>query len=451
MESKKPGYMGLAIGAGDALTTGSAINGIYSKEELGSLMRRDQTGGIPAAILFNKKPIVLSPKLRDCIRNMLSIKGKQYVYTINKSTVYTIMQTLMDLGYTPVTPRNVNDALSSPGKRFLYYKAGAYTFGGKIIKVKELGKEGSISQLKGKLEDKKNINGDYIKICIASDTYYQGLSINGLTGIHILDPVHDQAADIQALGRALRLCGHAKAASKQATIFRYFSTVPRTFTRDGVSKKQLPELEKLDKEIRRLNTNADFSMTNGGPRDSKLPEGVNTFVFADAVRLNTAVAQTERLLKAEAIDCPLYKDLFHSTENFKCGVPTKVDLTGLSPSKSSASKKLPPGAKSPSGLLQLSPLTPRSSSSKKSSSPKKRLTGVKSASLVRSSPTKKTSRRRAKSASVGERRSTGATPRITFGTAAHRSSSPSSSRSSGSVGSSSPTGVIHSSGSSGRK
>jgi hypothetical protein len=422
-EEKKPGFMGLAIGAGDALTTKSAITGVYSKEELDNLMRRDMTGGIPAAIMFQGKPIVLSPKLRDCVKNVLSMKGKQYIYAINKSTIYALMALLISIGFTGVTPRNVHESTASPGKRFLFYKTGAYTFSGKIIKIKESG-EGSIKQLKDAMEAPKNINGDYIKIIIASDTYYQGLSINGLTGVHILDPLHDISADIQALGRALRLCGHSKAASKQVTIFRYFSTVPRTFARDGVSKKQLPELEKIDKEIRRLNTSADFSMTNGRPQDSRLPEGVNTFVFADATRLNRAVAQTEQLLKAMAFDCSLYKNLFHSSENFKCGVPTRVDVEA-SKSPRSAQKMTPGG-----GLIQLSPLTPRSSSSKRlssairSSNSKRRLTGVRSSSPRRTSM-KRSSSPRALTAPIGTRSSP-----------IGRSSA--SSRSSGSLGSSSP-------------
>ena len=444
-EDKKPGYMGLAIGAGDALTTKSAITGIYSKEELDNLMRRDMTGGIPAAIMFQGKPIVLSPKIRDCIKNVLSLKGKQYIYAINKPTVYTIMAALIALGYTGVTPRNLKESSASPGKRFLYYKSGSYTFGGKIIKIGETG-EGSIKQMKDAMENPKNINGDYIKIIIASDTYYQGLSINGLTGVHILDPLHDVAADIQALGRALRLCGHSKSSSKNVTIYRYFSTVPRTFARDGVTKKQLPELEKIDKEIRRLNTEADFTLTNGRPQDRRLPEGINTFVFADAVRMNKAVAQTEQLLKAMAVDCPIYKDLFHSSENFKCGVPTRVDVEASKSPRSA--KKMTPGG----GLIQLSPLTPRSSSSKRSSSPgrssssrrssssKRRLTGVRSASPRRTSTKRPTSQRRALTAPVGMRTSP-----------TSRSLTSSSSRSSGSVGSSSPVGVIRSSSSSVRK
>ncbi|AGE56929.1 helicase [Acanthocystis turfacea Chlorella virus NE-JV-3] len=379
-QPKAPGYMGLAIGAGDALTTKSSMTGIYTPQEIQNLMSRSMTGGIPAAIMFDGKPIILSPKVRDCINNMLSMKGKQYVYAVNKSTIYALMTALMSIGYSPVTPRNMG-AVTSPGKRFMFYKSGSYTFNKKIIKVSEQ----DLNNMKNVMERKDNINGDYVKIILATETYYQGLSINGLTGVHLLDPLHDAAADIQGIGRALRLCGHAKSASKTVTVFRYFSTIPRTFARDGVSKKQLPELEKIDKEIRRLNTQADFSLTNGGPRETRLPEGVNTFVFADAVRLNKEVAQTERLLKAMAIDCPLYKSSFHSSENFRCGVPTKVDITA---SKTPISaRKLSPTT----GLLRLSPLTPKSSSSRRSSSSQRSSSSRRSSSPRRSSSSQRSS------------------------------------------------------------
>ena len=218
--------------------------------------------------------------------------------------------------------------------------------------------------MKKALAASSNINGDNIKIVLATGTYYQGLDTPGLTGVHIVDPLHDVAADIQAVGRALRMCGHSKSAGKLASIYRYFSTVPRTFAHDGISKKLLPELEKTAKKILSLNLSADLSTVNGPP--GKLPPGVNSYVFADAVRRNAPVAQTERLLKAMAVDCKIFKDLFHSKENFQCGKPVFVDVA------SSKEQRSPTAARSPTtGLIQLSPLTPRSSP-KSSSSPKSR-------------------------------------------------------------------------------
>lgn len=359
---KRPGYMKNAIGAGDALTTKTAITGLYSAEELDRLSRRDLTGGVPAVIRFGPKMSILSPKLREVIKRVLSTPGKQYMYVINAATAFTIMAVLDSMGYSNYLPS------ASPlgaGKRYVFYKSGSYSYKGKTVKIEAK----QLNAMKKALGASPNINGDNIKIVLATGTYYQGLDTPGLTGVHIVDPLHDVAADIQAVGRALRMCGHSKSAGKLANIYRYFSTVPRTFAHDGISKKVLPELEKTAKKIMTLNLGADLSTVNGPP-PGKLPPGVNSYVFADAVRRNAPVAQTERLLKAMAVDCRLFKDLFHSKENFQCGKPVFVDVA------SSKEQRSPTAARSPTtGLIQLSPLTPRSSpkssSSRRSSSPRR--------------------------------------------------------------------------------
>jgi hypothetical protein len=375
---KRPGYMKGAIGAGDALTKAAATKGIYSPEEIERLLRRDMTGGIPAAVRFGKTTAILSPKLREVVKRVISSKGRQYIYVINQSTVFTLMAIFQSLGYTGVTPSNLATSTSTPGKRFVFYKSGDYTFAGKKIQVGEK----DMKAIKSFLKDPKNINGDYLKIIIASGTYYQGLDSPGLAGVHIVDPLHDSSADVQAVGRALRMCGHKTAASKNVDVFRYFSTVPRTFTHDGISKKQLPSLEKLAKEILSLNLSADFSSVNGGPRE-RLPPGVNSYVFADAVRKSTPVVQTENLLKAMAVDCPIFKDVFHANQQFQCGKPTFVDV------ESSKSPRTP-AKRSPSGLLTLSPLTPVKTSSKKSSSGRRSSSsGRRSSSGLRSSSPKR--------------------------------------------------------------
>ena len=354
---KRPGYMKDAIGAGDALATKTAITGLYSNDELARLSRRDLTGGIPAVIRFGPKMSILSPKLREVLKRVLSTPGKQYMYVINASTAFTIMAVLDSMGYSNYVPS------ASPlgaGKRYAFYKSGSYSYKGKTVKIEAK----QLNAMKKALAAPSNINGDNIKIVLATGTYYQGLDTPGLTGVHIVDPLHDVAADIQAVGRALRMCGHAKSAGKLASIYRYFSTVPRTFTHDGISKKLLPELERTAKKIMTLNLNADLSTVNGPP-PGKLPPGVNSYVFADAIRRNAPVAQTEKLLKAMAVDCKIFKDVFHSKENFKCGKPVFVDVAS-----STQAARTPTAARSPTtGLIQLSPLTPRSSP--KSSSPRR--------------------------------------------------------------------------------
>jgi len=360
--AKRPGYMKNAIAAGDALTTKTAITGLYSPEEIGRLMHRNMTGGVPGAIEFGPKLSILSPKLREVMKRVLSTPGKQYMYVINASTAFTIMAVLDSMGYSGFMP-GVSPSLGS-GKRYAFYKSGSYTYKGKTIQVEAP----QLNAMKKALASPANINGDVIKIVLATGTYYQGLDTPGLTGVHIVDPLHDVSADIQAVGRALRMCGHAKSTGKTATIYRYFSTAPRTFDQGGISRTQLPQLERTARKIMSLNLGADLTTVNGPP-PGKLPLGINSYVFADAVRRNAPVAQTEKLLKAMAVDCKIFKDVFHSQENFQCGRPVFVDIESSKTPRSSTAARSPT-----TGLLRLSPLTPKSSSrgssSRKSSSRK---------------------------------------------------------------------------------
>ncbi|AGE55305.1 helicase [Paramecium bursaria Chlorella virus MA1E] len=351
---KRPGFMKKAIGAGDALTTKEAIKGVYTPEEIERLMRRDMTGGVPAAVKFGPKLSILSPKLRDVINRVLSANGKQYIYVINPATAFTLMAMFDTIGFSAVHPKNPAASMSSTGKRYVFYKTGSYTYKGKKFEVEK--KE--LNGIKKALASPANINGDYIKILIATGTFYQGLDTPGLTGVHIVDPLHDTSADIQAVGRALRMCGHRLSKSKEANVYRYFSTVPRTFAHDGIAKKSLPELERLAKKILSLNLSADMSSVNGPP--GKLPPGVNSYVFADAVRRGTPVVQTENLLKAMAVDCQVFKNVFHSNQNFQCGKPVFVNV------ESSKSPRTP-AKRTKSGLIELSPLTKVRSGSKSAS------------------------------------------------------------------------------------
>jgi hypothetical protein len=393
---KRPGYMKNAIGAGDALTTKTAITGLYSADEIERLSRRDLTGGIPAVIRFGPKMSILSPKLREVLKRVLSTPGKQYMYVINAATAFTIMAVLDSMGYSNYLPS------ASPlgsGKRYAFYKSGSYSYKGKTVKIEAK----QLNAMKKALAASSNINGDNIKIVLATGTYYQGLDTPGLTGVHIVDPLHDVAADIQAVGRALRMCGHSKSAGKLASIYRYFSTVPRTFAHNGISKKLLPDLERMAKKILNLNLSADLSTVNGPP-PGKLPPGINSYVFADAVRRNAPVAQTERLLKAMAVDCKLFKDMFHSKENFQCGRPVFVDVA----SSGQAARSPTAARSSTTGLIQLSPLTPRSSP--RSSSPKRSSSPRRS-----SSPSRMSGKAAPRYSSTGRER---------FGSAPRRSPSP---------------------------
>ena len=320
-----PDYMSKFITLGDVLTTDTATSE-YPIEEVKKMASMTP----PRALLIpgGKKPkkIIFSDKFTEVIRNLTNIKGKQYVYLRDKSSYTALMYVLEKYGYQFYHP--TMPLPTTPGKRFILYKTGAITYKNKTYNLSEADKPKAKAAAEAMSND---ADGEKFQIMIATGTFYQGVSVHGFSAVHIADVMSSLAADIQALGRARRMCGHARSSSQKVDIIRYFAEAPKSF--DAGDDKKTAILVKKSKEILKLNTDVsegDKYLVNTPP--GRIPTGANGFVFSQGVRKGRVVAQLEQIIKNQAIDCELFKGVH---KGVKCGAIVHVDA----PEKTETQKK----------------------------------------------------------------------------------------------------------------
>lgn len=388
-EDKGIAFLAKPKAAGDTIAK-TAVTGVISPAELDRLASREGAHGVVKVVKIGNQVRILSDKLRLAIENCMKMPGKQYMYVSDAATAKVVAAALHNMGYTPISAKDfsVHGGALQPGpklqgaaKRFMLYRSGSTTMAhGK----EELGPR-ELKAQKSYFNARTNDGGAMCKILLATGTYYQGVDTRALQGVHIVDQLFNFSADRQAVGRGLRLCGHSTRASdphlipsRQVRIIRYFSVPPRRFDihefADGLKGQARTKLLGLEPLARQLLSIPDRNIVHSLPHVdglnvSKLEPGVNSYAFIDAVRRGRDVVQFENLLKAFAVDCRVFKNIFHSGESFQCGVAPRVvrdrssatarPWGSATPTPHSPSPSPTPRSPSPSPRSSRSP-TPRS-------------------------------------------------------------------------------------------
>ena len=329
--SKEAGFLIKQRTAGNFLIK-SALGGIYTDAELAAFRG---SRPVPRVVdLGGNQLRVLSDKLMGVLQNATSMPGKQYVWVASLTTAKVAMAALEKMGFGQVQAKDYSKGRDAKGKtvytskiqakgnRFILYKKG--TANGQQLD------EDILTAFAQTFSNRDNDSGDKVKIMLATETYYQGLDMRALQGVHLADALFNATADKQAVGRALRLCGHSGAPTKRVAVYRYFSTPPAKFdasnvagrAKGGAAKKALAGLGPVDKRLRGLPAPDAFKGIRmpEGQNAPRVPPGVNSYVYADAARRQQPVDVFELGLKAFAVDCPLFKDAYHAAEPFQCGV-----------------------------------------------------------------------------------------------------------------------------------
>jgi hypothetical protein len=149
-----------------------------------------------------------------------------------------------------------------------------------------------------------NIDGKNIKLCLGSRVMNEGVTLENVKEIHILDVHYNLGKVDQIIGRGIRMCKHMKSINEnnkfpKVNVFRYVVGINNSFT------------------------------------DKKLKDVLSTdeILYQKAEIKYLLVKKVERILKEVAIDCPLllngnifpdelekYKDCYYPTlENVKAG------------------------------------------------------------------------------------------------------------------------------------
>lgn len=312
------------------------IKGVYSKifteAQIRELRRVAPGDLVPTVVPVDNSDVMLSEKMKLLVKNLVRMKGCQYVYCpesnsnrVLKALVSALARISGSEPFARVRSGGLEDALQHPKNRFVVYSNGVISGYGET----DAGREKILKAFR----DKRNSDGSRIKILIGN--VYEGLDLAYLRGVHIVSPLSVKSSDDQAVGRALRYCGHLAGQSSVA-VFRYMSVEPRghaLFVKQGKGSAALrTKLERARAELRRqqagdaedaannLAASAVSSNNNtshlvgspsaGGASPQNLPNAaINSFVYENAKRRYAPQAALENCLKGESIECGILSSI----------------------------------------------------------------------------------------------------------------------------------------------
>jgi hypothetical protein len=185
--------------------------------------------------------VIVSPKLNLLVDKIKKLKGKHFVYTASGSgcdTIYVLANLFTQAGFVDRT----EIATTNPGA-LLAQKASGLAPGFVLAKPSVMGetdkeKKGGIMNLKAAFDGINpkagmeykgiNKNGEYIRVVIATQGFFQGFDTKGLRYIHLLEPMPGDLMDVQLAGRGVRDCSHMhlKRNERRVTLYRYYNAAP---------------------------------------------------------------------------------------------------------------------------------------------------------------------------------------------------------------------------------
>jgi hypothetical protein len=129
-----------------------------------------------------------------------------------------------------------------------------------------------------------NINGDNIKIIVGTTNMIEGVSLNNVRQIHVMQPWYNISRNEQIVGRGVRQCSHIRLpfTMRNVTIFNYVAISESLDTNDLQHIVPFKNPKTLDIDLRRLQLATD-----------KI----------------TKISILEDLLKRNSIDCILNKNI----------------------------------------------------------------------------------------------------------------------------------------------
>ena len=263
----------------------------------------------------------VSEKFVRLVRYLHQHSGKHYVYTVGPrlGTEHTLGLALEKWAkYNDVTEEVVKFGIDgiSPGRNFIIVKDEGLT-----------GSAGALANLKSVFDDPRNLNGEYIKIIVATGRYYEGLDVRGLRYVHIAEPLHTSLAEVQAIGRGVRNCAHMGLPVDQrtVTVVRWYSVAPVGAI--------WPALERVLRSGKKSTTSSKVKSVRY--EFESLPEGHKSVDELVQKRsrgdIETIIlVNFENVIKATALDCAILSR-YHPAS--KCTIPAVVKTADMSAGK----------------------------------------------------------------------------------------------------------------------
>jgi len=285
---------------------------------------------------------MFSSKFFTCLNNINeTIIGKRgpgtiFVYSnLVKVGIELFKEVLLQNGYLEYSEsKNYNiqddtrDALT--GKLYVEFKetdtiqdfhpATFITFTGKANDSVEDLPEAKIHVLKSVFNHIDNKEGKNIKLVLGSRVMNEGITLQNIKDVHILDVYYNFGRVYQVIGRAIRYCVHYKITNEEnpfpkVNVYKYVVSLPNT------NNSNIDDAED--------DADDTIDTLNGGEED-QVNLSAEEELYKKAELKYILVKDIERILKETSIDCPLnyHANVFpEEVEKYKnCVVPAKYNL-----------------------------------------------------------------------------------------------------------------------------
>ena len=290
---------------GSCVLPATAVRTFYSPEELEALKARHQF------VKVDNSQALLSEKMRVALERAAAMPGCQYMYVPDAKVLKAVSAALegMQFGAVKVST-HLEDGkitITAPKKRFYAFHDGT------VNGEKPTGDE--MKKVLNFFKSEKNKHGEYIKIFVG--TIYEGLDMAWLRGVHLCAPLPTKADDDQAVGRALRYCGHA-ADARSVAVYRYIGVAPKSLDLEAAGGKKMTAVKQ--KAI-------DGALKNLSKYDVR---GINAFLRTDAERRAKPLSDFVACIQAQSVECGVL-DAIQFGRKVTCGstqCPVKLDAKG---------------------------------------------------------------------------------------------------------------------------
>lgn len=238
---------------------------------------------------------VLSTKTIKMLETIKSVPGCQYAYVHSQRVLKSLGPALQKLGFEIVNLSHITDVSFAKVKelygrsekpRVVLYHPGNMQYPDGTSIEGSSASEPRLKQVLQFFKSRENSRGQFIKAIIG--TPFEGLDMSYLRAVHILAPLPTLEDDEQAVGRALRFCGHLEN-QKTVAVYRYFGVPPK----EPVS---LPHLSESKQKQVDENARAFLRLH---------PNGINAHVFEDARRRGLPMKKFMECVKAHSKECDI--------------------------------------------------------------------------------------------------------------------------------------------------
>ena len=170
-----------------------------------------------------------------------------------------------------------------------------------------------------------NVSGKNVKILIGSPIFKEGISLQNVTQIHIMNPWFNQSRLDQIIGRGLRHCSHRMIKNPFVSIFVYVATYQKSSL--SISSSSGTSSKSISSDTNNIKVTMDTVY-----KDVKNQMTYDEYAMHRCNAKKRITDEVLGIMRSIAVDCSLYKEYHKSIyPTLKCAIkPKKGTLTDVS-------------------------------------------------------------------------------------------------------------------------